>query len=380
MIGSWTIGATNQLLGTYGESCSFNGDDTPYHLRKKGLWPVNKFEKSKSYFRQDRVNLVDRNGKPLSPARYNTPRSVVTVSSVSQTAVVPSDVLSDLASEWRNTDLNIGMYFSPEGRESLEMIGDGLKRVANSAIALKRGNFGGFVRNLNSLPRSARRSSARKFEEGDLSGAFLSAHLGWEPLIKDIWNASENLAPLVSGNRRITAQKKKPAATFTAKENSSYFKADFRVLTNKQQLRYTLDTSVAPTWTERFGLDNPFLIAWELVPLSFVADYFLPIGSTIDALAFLAKVKGKGWTKEYREAKFSLMVPKGSCINGMYGYFAPSDMRGLYGSSYFKRTPWVPSLTDPLRSLSCKLPTSVMKLSTLAALTHQRLLSLDKRR
>lgn len=34
----------------------------------------------------------------------------------------------------------------------------------------------------------------------------------------------------------------------------------------------------------RFGLLNPLEVIWELVPLSFVADWFLPIGDYLSAL------------------------------------------------------------------------------------------------
>jgi hypothetical protein len=33
-----------------------------------------------------------------------------------------------------------------------------------------------------------------------------------------------------------------------------------------------------------FGLTNPLIVAWELVPFSFVADWFLPIGKTLENL------------------------------------------------------------------------------------------------
>lgn len=33
-----------------------------------------------------------------------------------------------------------------------------------------------------------------------------------------------------------------------------------------------------------FGLINPAVLAWELIPFSFVVDWFAPIGNTLDAL------------------------------------------------------------------------------------------------
>lgn len=378
MKGSYSVGGQNEIFDLYGEQCSFDGDDTPVHLRKKGLWPINRFTKGKRFFKQNRTPAVNWNGAPAWPPTEPTARVLVTVNTVASPPVNSADVLSKLAGQWRQTDLNVGMYLSPEGRESAEMVYETMLRMANSARSLKRGDFGGFVRGLNHLPRSARRESLRKFEQGDLSGSFLSAHLGWSPLIGDIYNLSDNIRPIDSSMRRLSAQKKvkRNEVTFSPSSNSFGFEA--KVITNKQQLRYTLDVTNEPNFSERFGLNNPFMIAWELVPLSFVADYFLPIGSTIDALGFISAVRGKGFIKEYSELQFTLRIPKMSLINQWQWTFNRDELNGHYGYSSFKRTPWTPSFGDPFRSISVSVPTSLMRISTMTALLHQRLIGLSR--
>lgn len=291
-----------------------------------------------------------------------------------QNPVYPSEALalSGLASKWRSTDLNVGMYLSPEGKESATMVGDSLLRLANSARALRRGDFGGFVRNLNSLPRSSRRASARRFEQGDVSGSFLAAHLGWEPLIKDVWNLSENIAPIpkrrrVSGGAKGRYDLKLFQPYFTGYKFSKYSKAETRFLMELEP----------PTFAQRFGLDNPFMIAWGLKPLSFVADYFLPIGATIDALGFLGQnFKARGWRKQVAIYRYSSTVLAGADLG--QGTFVTVPATHSQSSLTYSRKPYVPSLLDPLRSLNVTVPESLMRISTLAALTHQRLLSLEK--
>lgn len=378
MKGSYSVGGQNEILDIYGEHCSFDGDDTPVHLRKKGLWPINRFTKVKRYWKQTRSPAVYWSGAPAWPPYETTARVLVTVDTVALPPVNSADVLSKLAGQWRQTDLNVGMYLSPEGRESAEMVYESMLRMANSARSLKRGDFGGFVRGLNHLPRSARRESFKKFEQGDISGSFLSAHLGWSPLIGDIFNLSENIRPIDPSVRRLSAQKKVKLNEVTFRKSAYSYSFDSKVITNKQQLRYTLDVTNEPNFSERFGLNNPFLIAWELVPLSFVADYFLPIGSTIDALGFISSVRGKGFIKEYSELQFTLKIPRMSVINPYQWTLNKDELIGHYSSSSFKRTPWTPSFGDPFRSMSVTVPSSLMRLSTMSALLHQRLIGLGR--
>lgn len=42
----------------------------------------------------------------------------------------------------------------------------------------------------------------------------------------------------------------------------------------------------------RLGLKDPLSIAWELVPYSFVADWFIPIGAWLQARGLQQAVKG----------------------------------------------------------------------------------------
>jgi len=136
-----------------------------------------------------------------------------------------------------------------------------------------------------------------------------------------------------------------------------------------------------PTFSQRFGLDNPFLVAWELVPLSFVADYFLPIGRVIAGMGAVSALYGaKGWSKTYMHNRAKVMMPKGTKVLNLWyvDYYLKDELRHSYNIRKFNRARYTPSFSDPLKNLRITLPSSVMKLSTMGALLHQRLLSLRK--
>lgn len=366
----------------YYEKKTQQGGDTPRYLRMAGKFTENNYSMSALSWRRAFSKMYLANGSDI-PGEFSV-NSFYVVSMGPVVWPAETDVLTKLAGKWRQTDLNIGMYLSPEGRESLTMMTSSLMKLSNSARALRRGDFGGFVRNLNELPRSARRASARKFNQGDLSGSFLAAHLGWEPLIEDIYNASNSVSP-EEKSHRITARKLGPKRTVSVGTSGNPPVSARNIQSDqKTQVRLILDVTRPPSFVQRFGLDNPFLIAWELVPLSFVADYFLPIGSVIDNLGFISGIWGqKGWRKSYSYIEYKTWVNSGTILGNYYGslYRNRKEITEWYIKKDATRTVWTPSFADPFRSISTKLPASMMKLSTLAALTHQNILSLlDKRR
>jgi hypothetical protein len=68
------------------------------------------------------------------------------------------------------------------------------------------------------------------------------------------------------------------------------------------------------------GISNPALVAWELVPFSFVADWFVPVGDwlkQLDALLGLT-VEGTCTSELLRYHKALLPMPRVSYIDGDY--------------------------------------------------------------
>lgn len=352
-----------------------NGVDTPKALRKPGLWPVNpytvrRFQKIQNscalwypWWWPEGEYFID------SFIPFNHPDPVPPEN---------GKLLEKLAAKWRQTDLNVGMYFSPEGRESIEMVGESLMRMSNSARSLRKGDFGGFLRHLNSLPRSARKESARAFEQGDLSASFLAAHLGWEPIIKDAFSFAENIKPLET----TTTIKASAAGTWDMGFGNNTYPT-ISSIAREVKVRRTIEIvpKRPPSFAERFGLANPFSIAWELVPLSFVADYFLPIGRTIDNLGFISGLwNSKGWQKDYAKCVYDAQMQDPKPVIGASFFPAGTVLRRRYSEERFTRSQFTLGFTAPFNRVKATLPTSFLRLGTLSALTHQRILSLSQKR
>jgi len=70
--------------------------------------------------------------------------------------------------------------------------------------------------------------------------------------------------------------------------------------TNNGSARTTLLATIARDELvnlARWGLINPATVVWELVPFSFVVDWFAPVGNTLDALTSGVGLESNGgWT------------------------------------------------------------------------------------
>lgn len=365
---NYTVGSPS---GSYYEQKSQSGDDTPYALRVMGIFPVNKYTLTSAGFIRPSVPIYFSNGRLAGSASVSS-YNVVVWSSVSWPN--ESDIINKLGDKWRNTDLNIGMYLSPEGRQSASLLGDTMKRLANSAIHLKRGDFGGFVRNLDHLPSAARKQSARKFNQGDISGAFLSAHLGWEPLIKDSYELANIEAP--SETSHLITASKQGSRTFYVSGNTYTAQRLINRSSFKSFVKLGLEISRPPTFSERFGLGNPFGVFYENIPLSFVADYFLPIGSTIAAMNTISQLYGSmGYRKQLQARKTYLELPPGKLNeNGTRKSLLPMTLRDY--DVTFQRTKFTANFSAPLRSAKVSMPSSLTRLATLSALVHQSIINL----
>lgn len=292
------------------------------------------------------------------------------------TASFPSnlDMLSKLVDKWKDSDVNVGVSLG-EGRESVSMIADNLFALAQSARQIKRGNLGAAVRHFtHPVPRRSRRKAAKALSQGDVSAAWLSLNLGWAPMIQDIYNASQFVKDAGSYGK-ISSPWVKGVATARVESllGGKVSRAECRS-------RYVTVIRTPPTIYDRLGLTNPAVIAWELVPLSFVVDYFLPIGDFVNALSVFRMDYAGAQT--FKEARVDIITryparAKGERIGSTwYAVTALKPTRHRYRT--YSRTKVSLGREFVAGTFSVSVPSSLKRLSNMAALLHQSLLKLRK--
>jgi hypothetical protein len=121
---------------------------------------------------------------------------------------------------------------------------------------------------------------------------WLEYSYGWKPLIQDVYDHAEALANVIEKNSnviRFASGKAETSGKFFWSSKPPTNVWDFARVTSDQRfcrvgVYYRIPSNGALNTANVFGLNNPAVVAWELVPFSFVADWFIPIGQALENL------------------------------------------------------------------------------------------------
>jgi len=214
--------------------------------------------------------------------------------SSSDSATLDAKAASKMLSGLKDQVVNLGVAVA-EGRKSLDMIAKTAKRLAEAGFAVKKANFAGAAAALGvPFTRSARK---RTRTSNSVASNWLELQYGWLPLLSDIHGAAEFVAKTMNYHPR-SRYSSSASKTESFKETNV---ARLRTVTDSWSTEHTVRYVIyfseqgggnPPT---ALGLTNPLAVAWELVPFSFIVDWFLPVGTflnNLDATNGLSFVKG----------------------------------------------------------------------------------------
>lgn len=367
----------SKIGSTFFSFRNWNGEDTPANLRQLGRFNKNNaYSVDKSAGKQSPPGKTYHQGMFLTQTLYvRTLVDFVRPGPPSYASIATH--LADVLQKWKATDLQLGVSLA-EGKESLEMTGYRLLSLARGARSLRKGDLGGALREFGPVPRGHRIRAASALHHKDFSRAFLELHLGWSPLIRDIYEGCNIKDPKPIGTKIKSKRRLGTLPKGKVKPSSPDYGRYFTAKEHICQSRIVCSARNKPTFYQRFGLNNPASIAWELVPFSFVVDYFLPIGDVIAAMEASSVIEYEYLLLQMFERYYAtLNIPAGASI-------APSSYKFLYNATaseerlIYQRsrpnTSWPAIIAN---SIEVSLPTSIWRLGTMAALAHQQLNLLD---
>lgn len=186
--------------------------------------------------------------------------------------------------------------FLGTANQTLDLIADSAQRIARSLRQLKRGSLIPAWRTLiEGTPRSKARTP--KFLPAlprNIGQNWLQMQYGWLPLLGDTQAAAEALAHHVSVPFRFVVRASVEAHRLDDVLTHSFGAGDVFCHYN-QYSRASLKAilSEPPSAMAQLGLNAPENLAWELLPWSFVADWFIPIGDFLSARAYAGNLKGQ---------------------------------------------------------------------------------------
>lgn len=165
-----------------------------------------------------------------------------------------------------------------EAKQSINLIADIVSRIIRSILLIRKGKWGQAARVVSGAKVRGRDTRA--------SRAWLTYQYALRPAMYDIMGIVDALQqsipknPLVSGRRYISSSYGLP----TQPAHYKLWQIEGKCEVGAEVCIYASINNLDTYFLNQLALFNPFLLGWELTTLSFVIDWLIPIGNTLEAL------------------------------------------------------------------------------------------------
>jgi len=239
--------------------------------------------------------------------------------------------------------------------------GHNTKGKIEAAERLAPSNFRYYVRDRKRFINAAK----AEFKRGGTAGVWLGVQYGWLPMLADIHGAATTLSEGLQNNPPLTVTRISKDTDFDGSDFPPYSSAWI----TEAKGSFNRGVEISATYSirdaylydlTRLGLTNPLSTAWEVVPLSFVADWFIPIGSFLESLTppiglvfkhgYVTKfVKWHAHLTFWEKRKSHYYGIRKNCVQSLESF-----SRTVVGPGYFVVSPtWDPRLnTSKLISIA----------------------------
>lgn len=263
--------------------------------------------------------------------------------------------------------------FLAEAGASSSMIVKNVKALVTAMRHVRKGRFTDAANALRISSKVFKRPYRRPQTERELSSRWLEAQYGWLPLLSDIYGAYEDIQKGFFREPRLSsfARVGQTSSTTTRERYNAYDITYDSEVTDSYFVRldYVLSSSKLGFAVQK-GLTNPLEVAWELVPFSFVWDWFNPVGEFLSCLDADFAVDFKGGTVTYyrKTNVVASLEPVPWTSNEIHQYSVGGSAMGALSEVSVNREV-LPS--SPSGSLYIKNPLSLMHVANATALLHQ---------
>jgi hypothetical protein len=163
-----------------------------------------------------------------------------------------------------------------ESRQAMNMI---VNRAGQLIQLVRRAKRGGFLNSVGHVSIRRPHNESKEDYYKRLSNWWLEFHFGWEPLYKDIFDACIVLtSPYPQGKRIYGGGQAIGQFKRVTSNSNATCRQTMRVIYSGKPKVNNLNLFRATA----LGLNNPLAIAWELVPFSFLVDWFYPVGNLLN--------------------------------------------------------------------------------------------------
>ncbi len=280
-------------------------------------------------------------------------------------------------SQLKQQKVNLSVAFG-ERAEAAKMMASSVIKIAKTVKKFRNANPKEWAKVIVSKPMTLAQLEAKRASKAALGrsahkafhgvpDSWLEVQYGWKPLMSDVHGA---ITALNDKERDGDAYRATVRGTVSEKSEADLVipysdrYIEYRVKLKrsagfKVRLDYVLENPLLATLSQ-LGITNPLELVWELVPYSFVVDWFIPVGgylSSLDAALGWTFIGGSG-TEWYSQSGHS--PPYSMDIRGsVYGnpYICTGTGSGDYTEVQFKMNrkvynssplPRFPGIKNPL--------------------------------
>lgn len=193
-----------------------------------------------------------------------------------------TQMLNDL----KDQRVNLSMALASR-KQTASLLASSARTLHNSATSALKGNF----------KKAFRVLGLRYRPQQSVANKYLALVFGYRPLINDIYGLYEELCSPKSNRMMVVVRGKAnervrrnvyTSSVYTDSGSYNFGRGIARLeqhdnITQKMSWWFELDSKFLQDLA-RNGLTNPAVVAWDLVPFSFVLDWLLPVGRVLNAL------------------------------------------------------------------------------------------------
>jgi len=224
-----------------------------------------------------------------------------------------------------------------ESAKTADLILSTANRIDRAYRALRRGQFQRVAQILNINPKNVHKT-------------WLEYKYGWQPLLMDVVGGAEALAQYHIGRPPRFTVKKTGKTTVRWSSNGTYAAfgggapgtfTETLVSEYKCTVKLWCElTNSRLSTAQQLGLTNPQLVAWELIPFSFVFDWFIHVGNYCQAISALDGVTvRRSLRSNVNDHTYVRSQPATSRVGGAVTYVNEARERNIHQRHYARSVP-----------------------------------------
>lgn len=174
-----------------------------------------------------------------------------------------------------------------EGRETIEMVAERMQMLGKAYKALKSGDFRKFLRTLRIQPKRSHKDKHWN-KSRDASALWLEYWFGWSPTISTVYDLMRHAEDQTPKFQKVRGKGSVGVSGSEVSDVIGKLRACKTSYSGAVHVSVQADVAVSDPFLfkmNQLGLVNPASVAWEVMPFSFLVDWFASVSLWLEGLS-----------------------------------------------------------------------------------------------